>query len=96
MPLCVPTARGHLQRCNSNQFPTCWVLANTEWKLEGKGSYNKKGHKSWLICGGKNLQYVWEWIPRVSDPKESSVVLDQVDYIALGALVRDPGFSMLT
>lgn len=32
----------------------------------------------------------------MSDKKESSIVLDQVDYFALGALARDPGFNMLT
>lgn len=71
-------------------------MANTKSKLEGKGLHNKRNHTILLICDGKNLQYVWEWIPRVSDLKESSIILDQVDYFALGTFARDPGFNMLT
>lgn len=72
------------------------MVANTKSKLEGKDLYNKKNHKILLSCNGKNLQYVWEWIPRVSDQEERRVILDWVGYFALGALARDSMFNMLT
>ena len=61
-------------------------------ELEGKGLYDEKNHKILLVCVGN----VREWIPRVSDPKERSTILAQVDYFALGALAREPGSLMLT
>lgn len=50
--------------------------------LEGKRLCNEKNHKVLLICSGS----VREWVPRLSDPKESTTVWARIDYFALGAL----------
>lgn len=59
--------------------------------LEGKRLCNEKNHKVLLICSGS----VREWVPRLSDPKESSTVWARVDYFALCALAGAPGLPAL-
>ena len=71
------------------------VVADTV-KAGEKGLYNRKNHRILLICNGKNLQSVWKWFLRMSDQEERSLILDQVDYFALGVLARDSEFNMLT
>lgn len=71
------------------------VVADTV-KAGEKGLYNRKNHRILLICDGKNLQSVWKWFLRMSDQEERSLILDRVDYLALGVLARDSEFNMLT